>query len=123
MAEDPKSAQFKVAYHHDASLANGFPASGDISHKFYVATGSKRAVSNKKGRSKQKKNKAAVQTNSIADQAQQPLRQVYQKLPTGGHVQSYTSQESAIMQTQYANLAAQIEAGKSLRMAMQQQVQ
>ena len=50
---------------------------------------------------------------------------MYQKLPTGGQVQSYTTQQSNLVtpammskEQQYNNLAAQIEAGKSLRMAM-----
>ena len=70
-------------------------------------THAKRAVSSKKSRGKRKnKNSTALKnTMQAAMQAREKdsklqYRQVYQKLPTGGNVQSYTSQQSTIITPQ-----------------------
>ena len=122
MVEDPtRLAQFKVVYHHEPQPASKDPTSIDASHKFIVASSSKRAISTKKVKSsKQKKSKASNgHKHGVVDHPL--LRTLYQKLPTGGQVQSYSSQERSTVQqqSQYGNLAAQTEAGRALRMAMQ----
>ena len=58
MTDDSRhgSGQFKIAYHHDNSAA-GYAVGNDLQHKFIMQSSSKRAVSSKKVRGKQKKNK------------------------------------------------------------------
>ena len=61
MTDDSRhgGGQFKIAYHHDNSAA-GYAISNDLHNKFIVQASGKRAVSSKKVRGKQKKNKTST---------------------------------------------------------------
>ena len=127
MADDRhRLGQFKLAYQNDGQ--SGYVlSSGSVAdmNKFTVH---KRAVSSKKSRgsktSKKLKANGPAVRNQGPESSLQPsnLRHLYQKLPTGGTVQSYTTQTSQVYTPQtskeqsYAALAQQrAENGKAMR--------
>lgn len=102
MADDNRLTQFKSALKDSQAALHAQAAASHGSADNSKFTTHKRATSSKKLRLGKKKSKNGRQENlhqALYNPVPSHLRQVYQKLPTGGAIQSYTSQNSIMTPT------------------------